>query len=384
MNVSALKILFLERSLGRGGAQRQLVALATGLARRGHDITVALFYNEGPFKDDLLQAGVDVHILGKKHRWDVHGFLRNAARLVRARNPDAVCTFLPVPNLIAAICKLARRRMRLVWGIRASNMDLKRYDLLTRFSYWIEPFGSRLANIIVANSSAGRKVAIAKGFSQDKIVIIPNGIDTFRFVFDPIGRQRLRSEWGVADSEILVGLIARLDPMKDHRSFVSAAARVSEQISDIRFVCVGDEGPIALEDLMREADCLAIGHRMIWASGRADMPAVYSACDLVCSSSAYGEGFSNTLAEAMSCGLRCVATDVGDARDILDQSCKLVAPSDPVSLAQGIAELAAEVKKNGSSSPSSRAHIVTNFSMDAMVSAFETLFRHLMGQACRH
>jgi glycosyltransferase involved in cell wall biosynthesis len=292
--------------------------------------------------------------------------------------PDVVCTFLQVPNLIAATCKLLRPRLRLAWGVRASNMDLRRYDRLTRLSYQLEILGSRLANVVISNSKTGRSAVLAKGFQADKVVVVANGIDTERFQPDQCGRCRLRDEWKIADTETLVGLIGRLDPMKDHRTFVRAAACISQQMPDVRFVCVGDEGPITFEELAIEASVAGLGNRMIWSAGRDDMPAVFSACDIVCSSSAYGEGFSNTLAEAMACGRRCIATDVGDARDILGTTGEIVPPTDENALADGIAKLCGEVKRDGETSNAAREHILKNFSIDTMVSGFEDQFKRLI------
>jgi glycosyltransferase involved in cell wall biosynthesis len=380
-NVTALKILFIERSLGRGGAQRQLVALAVGLAQRGHDVTVALFYDEGALIKDLVENRVRLQMLGKRGRWDVTGVLRSTLRILTDRKPDIVCTFLSVPNLIAAACKLLRWDMRLVWGVRASNMDLQRYDSLTALSYRLETLGSRLADVVVSNSEAGRRTVLANGFQTRKVVVIPNGIDAGRFQFDPSGRQRVREAWNVSDGQFLVGLIGRLDPMKDHRIFLSAAARLSQRFPEMRFACVGDEGPITFKELTRQASQMGIGDRVIWSAGRDDMPAVYSACDLVCSSSAYGEGFSNTIAEAMACGRRCVVTDVGDSREIVERTGLVVPPKDEAALADGIALLRSEVMKGDGDvrgSPSQR--IVDNFSIEKMVSRFEDQFRRLLGQ----
>jgi glycosyltransferase involved in cell wall biosynthesis len=383
-NVTVLKVLFIERSLGRGGAQRQLVALAIGLAQRGHEVTVALFYNEGPLIQDLLESRVRLRMLGKRGRWDVVGFFRSTLRLLAAEKPDIVCTFLSVPNLIAAACKLFRRDLRLVWGVRASNMDLQRYDLVTRFSYRLETLGSRLADVIVSNSEAGRQIVLANGFQAGKLVVIANGIDTGRFQFDQSGRRRLRDEWKVSNGQFLVGLIGRLDPMKDHCTFLSAAALLSRRMPDTRFVCIGDEGPVTFDELTRQASLLGIADLMIWSAGRDDMAAVYSACDLVCSSSAYGEGFSNTIAEAMACERRCIVTDVGDARDIVGGTGLVVPPRDAAALTDGIAQLWHEVGGDGETRSSSRQRIVENFSIEKMVSRFEDQFRCLLGRdRCR-
>src|SRR5260370_24359781 len=113
------------------------------------------------------------------------------------------------------------------------------------------------------------------------------------------------------------------------------------------------------------------------------MPAVCSACDLVCSSSAYGEGFSNALAEAMACGRRCVATDVGDARDILGATGQIVPAVDEGALADGIARLCEEVKSDGEGSSAARERILKDFSIDTMVSGFESQFRRLLNDGIK-
>jgi len=371
-----VKILFLERSLGRGGAQRQLVELALGLKRRGHRVTLALFYNEGPLIPEALKRGANLYFLEKESRWDVFGFFRRIQNLVRREKPDILCTFLPVPNLVALICKLSNPKPLLVWGVRASNMKLKNYDRLTRLTYQAEVLGSRLANIIISNSKAGKRAVVSNGIPSRKVVVIPNGIDTERFRFDPLGRQKLRQFWKVTDSEILVGIIGRLDPMKDHQTFLRAAAHTAATMRNVRFVCVGDEGPIPRQELVSLGQSLGLND-VVWSNGRDDMPAVFSACDVICSSSAYGEGFSNTLAEAMACSRRCIATDVGDAREIIGTTGYIVPPADEITLASGIMTLCQEVAQCGANKEEACEYIQKNFSIDVMVDRFEDQFRRL-------
>jgi glycosyltransferase involved in cell wall biosynthesis len=166
--------------------------------------------------------------------------------------------------------------------------------------------------------------------------------------------------------------------MKDHGAFIRAAACVAVDELDVRFVCVGDQQPIPREELIALADSAGLGSRMIWSAGRDDMPAVFSACDVVCSSSAYGEGFSNTVAEAMACGRRCVATDVGDVREIVAETGYVVPLNDDKALAAAIARLCEQVKKDGEFSIAARERILKNFSLDRMVSAFENHFERVL------
>jgi glycosyltransferase involved in cell wall biosynthesis len=368
-----MRLLFLERSLDRGGAQRQLVTLACGLAGRGHNVTVVLFYEEGPLVDELRQAEIPVQMLGKSGRWDVVAFLLRLRRVVREEKPDVLCTFLTVPNLVSIFCKILVPRLRLTWGIRASNMDLSRYDWLARLTYGVEPYLSRIADSVVANSRQGRDVALAKGFARERLKVIWNGIDINRFRPDPVGRDRVRREWRLADRTLLVGLIARLDPMKDHETFLRAASVVAKQDPDVHFVCVGDEGPIYRKDLQSFAAAQGLEGRITWSQGRDDMPAVYSACDLVCLTSTT-EGFSNALAEAMACGKVCIATNVGEAEQIIGPTGRTVLPGDVAGIASNIAEVCCKIRSGDDYGRDCRERISQLFSTPVMVDAFERLF----------
>ena len=151
------------------------------------------------------------------------------------------------------------------------------------------------------------------------MAVIPNGIDTSRFREMPGSGARLRALWGVRDDQILIGLVGRLDYMKDHPTFLRAAAKLTHHNDSVRFVCVGG-GPISyaaqLKDLSSE---LGLHDRIVWAGDQDDMPSVYSALDLLVSSSS-GEGFSNVIGEAMACGVPCVVTDVGDSALIVGET----------------------------------------------------------------
>jgi glycosyltransferase involved in cell wall biosynthesis len=215
-----------------------------------------------------------------------------------------------------------------------------------------------------------------KGVPGNKIIVIPNGIDIDQFDYDPEGRRKLREQWGVAQHEMLVGIVGRLDPMKDHETFLRAAGRVAAKRQSVRFLVVGDDGPVSRGDLIQFAESQGLSHRMIWSGGRDDMAAVVSTCDVVCSSS-ISEGFSNTLAEAMACGRRCVATDVGDAKTILGPAGYIVPPGDDQALASSIEQALDEAHRAGDHSPAARGRIEKKFSLPVMVSAFEHEFRKL-------
>ncbi|MCG9107127.1 glycosyltransferase [Laribacter hongkongensis] len=365
-------ILFLTRSLDRGGAERQLVVLVKGLASRGHPVSVTVFFGGGAFESELAGVGVRVINLGKQGRWDILPFLNRLVGLLRKERPTVIHSYLGVPNILVAVLKPLLPGTRIVWGVRASNMDLSRYDWLSRLAYALERRLVRFADRIISNSEAGKCHAIANGFPEGKMVVIPNGIDTEYFRFDPERRRQVRLAWGVGEDEILVGLAARLDPMKDHRVFLDAASLIASEHRNVRFVCVGGGPADYAEALKQHAAALGLTNQLIWVGAQDDMPAVYSALDIAASSSAYGEGFSNAIAEAMACGVPCVVTDVGDSAPIVGDTGNVVPAGDHRALA-------AEIQRLTNLSPDQRremgeacrARVVSEFGIDRLVQRTE-------------
>ncbi|MGH7180953.1 MAG: glycosyltransferase [Nitrospiraceae bacterium] len=331
-----MKVVFLVRALDYGGAERQLVVLARGLHARGHEVVVAPFYSGGPWEQELLEAGVRIRPLQKRGRWDLLPFLLRLARVMREERPEILHSYLT--DLVTVVLKPWLPSTKIVWGIRSSDMDLSRYDWLMRISYKLTFRLSRFADAVIANSRAGRDYHIAQGYSRAKVVVIPNGIDTQRFRPDPEARRHVRSEWGIQDHEQVIGIVGRLDPMKDHPTFLQAAGVLAQERNHLRFVCVGD-GPTEYRDSLHQLTrSLKLTEHVIWTGGRSDMHAVFNALDLLVSSS-ITEGFSNVIAEAMACGVPCVATNVGDSAWLMGNIGEVVPPRDPDALAKAMGKL---------------------------------------------
>jgi glycosyltransferase involved in cell wall biosynthesis len=358
--------------LNYGGAEMQLTILANALARSGHAVSLLMFYPNGPMRE-RLSPEVNVRCLGKRGRWDVIGFLRSLFRVLYEERPDVLYSFLPVANLVGCLTRLRLPKLKLAWGVRASDMDLTRYDWFSRLTYSLERRLSRYPKLIIANSAAGRRYAVSHGFPDgDHFIVIPNGIDVERFQPNTSLRDAVRAEWGILPGETLVGIVARIDPMKDYPNFLEAAAKIARAGTGVHFVCVGADPENYTPVLREQARTLGLEKRIIWAGPRSDVPAVYNALDLAVSSSAFGEGFSNVLGEAMACGVPCVATDVGDAREILGDSGVVVPPSNPESLASGILALLGRLRlERVSLADSARRRITENFSADVMVQRTE-------------
>ena len=364
--------MFLVRSLDLGGAERQLVALSQGLQRRGHEVSIAVFYGGGRFEAELRAHRIAVHDLRKLGRWDVSRFMLRLARLVRELKPDILHAYMEA-NVLAAALKPFFPSTRLVWGIRSAKSDFSKYGKLARIYPRLERMFARLPDAVIVNSTAARRRAIANGLVEGKITVVPNGIDCDVFRPDPEGRVALRAKWNIPDGEILVGMVARLDPVKNHPNFLRAAARVAATRLDVRFVCISDatSSPGYRQRLGELAAELGLADRLTWADEGKVSGAVYSALDVVVLSSNVGESFPNVIGEAMACGKPAVTTDSGDAALIVDDPRAVAPPNDSVALARCILSALDQVHPGRPFSERLRGRIESMYSLATLASRTE-------------
>ena len=234
-----MKVLFFVRDLAVGGSQRQLAVTAAGLARRGHDVAVAVLYAGGALETLLHGSGARLLSVGKSSRWHVGAPLARLRQLFLSERPDLVYAFLPTQTTLAALLLPARLETKLVFGLRAGGMQLDRYDVLSALFYRTEAWLSRRADLVIANARAVRADAVTRGLPPDRIAVIPNGIDTETMRPDLAAGHAQRRAWGISADAFVIGCVARLDPMKDHANLLMAAASFARQHGDARFVLVG-------------------------------------------------------------------------------------------------------------------------------------------------
>ncbi len=377
-----IRILFLIRSLVQHGAERQLTELVKGLDKTRFSVTVVTFYDGGALRGEIEGIeGVRVLSLHKKSRWDLLAFLR-LIPVMREVRPHIVHGYMGIAN---ELCLLAGKVFgaKVVWGLRRSNspFDLDRRRR-TWTDVWIEPLTARLsrfADLIIANSQAGKQYHISNGYHAARMMVIPNGVDTGRFRPDRPAGQGMRREWGIGPNEKLIGLVGRFDAQKDHPTFLRAAALLSRTREDVRFVCVGDGPADIAAQLQGLAGELGLEGRLVWAGAVSTMPAAYNALDILVSASAYGEGSSNVIGEAMACGVPCVVTDVGDSAIIVGDRARVVPVSDPEALAAAcLRVLDLSPDQMAGLREASRARIACAYSVRHLVSTTESTLRRLV------
>lgn len=373
-----MRIALLIRALDRGGAERQLVMLADGLARRGHDVHVLSFYGGGELVAELGDTDASCRAVTKRGRWDMAGFLVRLVRELRRIGPEVIYSSMPAANIMSALIRPLTRKPAVVWRLASSEMDLSEYHWFSALSYRVEAMLASVPELIVANSSAGRAAALGRGYPEEKVSVVVNGIHTGVFAPRRESGDALKRAWGLDEGKWTVGQVARSDPKKGYEDFLAAAKILCDQRDDVQFVCVGvDSGDYTLR-LKDEAERKGISDRMLWRGVEDDMGPVYNALDINTLASRFGEGFPNAVGEAMACGVPCVVTDVGDSAVIVGDCGEVVAPQSPEQLAQGWTRLLDRLQTGREAlSDRARKRIVEDFSVDRYIDETEKLLRGL-------
>ncbi len=392
-----IRVLHLITGLGLGGAETWLSRLVPRLPRERFDCRVVslldLSDEHGALAGRLREAGVPVESLGMRRGLPGPGALLRLMVLLRQWKPQVLQTWLYHADLLGLLAARACGSGAAVsWGLRSGYMDFSRYSLGTRLTVRACARLSHWPQAVTANSWAGaRRHVDGLGYHPRRLVVLENGVDGQAFRPDPGARERLRAQWGVGEGTPLVGLMARLDPMKGHDVFCAAAGQVLKRLPSARFVFCGQ----GTEPGTGQLDALLARHGLTNAAirlGRRDDAAqVLAALDVLALPS-LGEGFPNVLAEALACGVPVASLDVGDARRMAGPGgcvagAEASRPDAPVETRAGaLAEclervLAQTPEQRSGMGVLGRAHVLGEFGLEAAAARWAAHFEQLAAEA---
>jgi sugar transferase (PEP-CTERM/EpsH1 system associated) len=228
-------------------------------------------------------------------------------------------------------------------------------------------FSPRIRKFTVVSDDLSRWLRNKVGIPKDKIVLIPNGVDTERF--RPHRDPDLRMELGIADDEFVIGTIGRLDPVKNHAGLIRAHAILAKKASKVRLIIVCD-GPEKqkLENLVKS---LAVSPPPIITGYREDTERFYGIFDVFVLNS-FAEGMSNTL----SSGLPIVCTPVGANIDLVEDRIRgrFVPTDDEACLAESLDEYRTSPDLSANIGLAARQFIERSYSLSNMTSQYKELY----------
>ncbi len=374
------RVIFLITGLRTGGAEMMLLKLCSKMDRRRFALSVISLSDKGTVGLSIEALGIPVYTLDmRSSRPSLTGWLR-LRKLVLTLRPNLVQGWMYHGNLAASLA--AGNSSPVVWGVRQSLYGLDNERVLTR---WVIRLGAlmsrRYPRAIVCNSLTSAHHHEEFGFDASRTCIIPNGFDTEVFHPDEYARISIRQELGMVDNVVLIGLIGRYHPMKDHRNFLNAAALLGKKFPDVHFLLAGCEVNADNPALSAMITEFGLSDRVFLLGERKDIPQLNAALDVASSASAWGEGFANVIGEAMSCGVPCVVTDVGDSAWIVGDTGKVVPRQDPVALATAWKSLIILSRDERQAlGILARQRVIEKFSLDSVVKQYEDLYESLIAQ----
>jgi glycosyltransferase involved in cell wall biosynthesis len=333
MTASIKHVTHIITGLNDGGAEGALFRLCQ--ADRGIRHTVISMMDSGKYGVLMEECGVEVITLSMPQGKVTPGGLYTLWKKLRELKPDTVQTWLYHADLVGGVIARLAGVRRVFWGIRHSNLSpgtVKGSTIL------VAKLCARLSRCVPYKIISCSRQAIQShtsiGYDAERFLVIPNGYNLAQF--RPLPRQAcdLRTQLGIGADTVVLGMVGRFDPQKDHRNLLDALAAMK---IDRKSVCllVGtgmDERNQALINMLEDT---GTAQQVKLLGRRSDIPAVMSALDIHVLSS-LGEAFPNVLAEAMACGTPCVTTDVGDAALIVGDTGWVVPPLNPLELARAL------------------------------------------------
>jgi len=377
-----IKILHIINDLSVGGAEMMLYKLLSGINRERFDPAVISLIDRGKLRDSIEALGIPVHTASMRPGRPTPASILRLIRLTRRLKPDLVQGWMYHSCLAGQLANtFSARKVPVLWGIHCSDICSTTEKKMTLAMVKLcASLSKRPARIIfVSQSSLSQHKSF--GYHVENSCVLPNGIDTQLFMPSAAARLSIRLELGLPEDTFLVGLVGRYHPMKDHDSFLRAAALLSKDYGDVHFLLIGRGVTPENKNLDRAIQQLGLVNRIHLLGERIDTPRLSAALDIFTLSSSYGESFPNVIGEAMACGVPCVVTEVGDASWIVGETGRVVPRRDPAALAGGWRELI-DLGEEGRKAlgRAARLRVIERFPLESVVAQYEALYENAFAE----
>jgi len=357
-------VLQVVLSLNPGGTERLVVELVRRL-RSELSMAVCCLDEEGSWGEALKADQIEVTALARGAGFRP-GLGHRIAQLAARHRANVIHCHHYSPFVYGCIARLWHPQSRVIFTEHGRLSDAPPSPKRRAANRLL----SRSPHRVVTVSADLKRHLVAEGFQSDKVNVIHNGIDVGPLP-DGETRARIRRELAVVDGTVVIGTVARLDPVKDLGTLIRAVAGQARQVP-LTLIVIGDGSERnRLEALTHE-----LGAEMYvrFLGHREDARDLLAACDLYANSS-ISEGISLTILEAMAAGLAVVATRVGGSPEIVDPTCgRLVPARDPEALGTALAGLARNEMLRKELGRAARVLVEKRFTLDRMVREYRDAY----------
>jgi len=363
-------VMFVLSSLAVGGSERKIARMANRLKEEGVQVTLACL--NGPYTvEGSVRRDVPLHKLERQGKFSMAAVMRLRRLLLTERPTTVIAVNLYQALYVACATSLMSHRPRTVALVNTSTFRGRR--LWKR----IYQFVLSRFDLTVHGSQAQRRFWVDENRrAHDNSSVIYNGVDSAHF--EPIGAfeeaKRLRARLGVSPKALLMGTVGQMRPEKNQEVLLTTLRRLRVARVDAHLVVAGD-GPLR-EFLARRAVELEVADRVSFVGELEDVRPVLTALDVFVLPSTAVESFSNAALEAMAIGRPVILSDIGGAREMIDDGVEgyVVSPTELAArLPALIAALYADQRKRQQMGIAARRRAETRFSVAAMVANYRAL-----------
>ena len=379
-----IKILHIITGLGFGGAENNLLNLIKEIDKTKFELHVVSLNGKGYIGEQILNLNIPLNSYEANKSGFILFKLFNIAfvivqiiKLIKQIKPDLIQTWLHHADLIGFLCAFLTGHKKLVWSVRCSDLKKGYISAKNRYLVKILSFFSYYPIVILFNSHAGIKAHLKIGYKPKKYQCIFNGIDTSRFKPDSEQKYKTKIELKILQNIQTIGYVGKDQNIKDIETFLYSIQEVQKKLPDINVVMIGENLSNNNKNLLNSINELQLKNIKLIGLKK-NIENYMQVFDIMISTS-LSEGFPNVLAEAMSCGVPCVSTDVGDARNIIDTNNQLHEVKNYKAISNScirILLMNSEEKKK--LNESSRKRIIDKFNILSITKQYEIFYKKLV------
>ena len=357
-----------------------LLKLISSINRQKYEPSVITLMDLGTIGPKIQSCAIPVYSIGaSRGTFSISNFIK-LFRLLHFLRPHIVHTWMYHADLLGGLAAKFVGCRNIIWGIRHSDLSFKHNKFSTIFVAKVCAMISRwVPSTIISCSETARQVHECFGYAKNKILVVPNGFAVDSFRPSVANYFSVRKELCLPSRTPLVGLVGRYHPLKNHLGFVQAASIIASVLPSVHFVLVGtdvDEDNSQLNQVIGSAKLESRFHLLGY---RPDMPRLMSSFDVLASPS-IGEGFSNSIGEAMASGVICVVTNVGDSGFIVGDTGFVVDDLDMSLFAQAVLSVfGLDPTSRQHLSSLTRNRILNLFDLPLVVAQYEGVYDTLTG-----
>ena len=360
-----MRILYILTSLGIGGAEKQVIAIAERMAARGHSVAFVVLKHaaeECPTKLPVLRLNIAKTPLG------ILRGLRFAIKFVELFHPDILHSHTFPANIFARLLRLSLSRKASPPVVINTIHNIYEGGWHRMLLYCLT--GTQADAVTAVSTAAAERFIKLRAVSRNKISVLTNGIDIDTFTPDKKSRRNTRALMQAGNAFVWLA-VGRIVPAKDYPNLLQAFARVQSTHLEATLWIAGEGNPNTLVDTASNQ------MNVQWLGLRHDIAQLLDAADAYVLSSAW-EGMPLALGEAMAMEKPVVATDAGGVRELVGEAGIVVPRSDSEALAAAMLKVMAMTEwQRKVLTRSARTRISQHFSIEAKAAEWDSFYSQL-------